>query len=249
MRSRRSARSTRLVVYGRGARAYSVLQQLREPPVQRRGDRHFEDVAAARPGGAVVGEEIRRQRRVDELGASLVRFVEERRHARLDQIPEPFEARDVIGREPEPPGPVRHGPRPGRGGDRARERLELLLELDARQRRGVRMPAHVGLGARRRFPGVVMRADFAIAAREQPAKHVGRPGIARDRIRDDVGRPHAVPGKQRVQPRQRVDVLERLPRARGGVPLVVAFGVDADEEPHRSWSESPSVTCQRSTFS
>ena len=35
--------------------------------------------------------------------------------------------------------------------------------------------------------------------------------------------------KQRVQPRQRVDILELLVCARGRVPLIVSFGVDADQ--------------------
>ena len=56
----------------------------------------------------------------------------------------------------------------------------------------------------------MVRADFAVAAAEQPSQHLGRPRVRRDRIGDDVGRPHAVPREQRVQPRQRVDVLERL---------------------------------------
>ena len=38
-----------------------------------------------------------------------------------------------------------------------------------------------------------------------------------------------MPRKQRMQPRQRVDIFERLVRARGGIPLVVAFGIYADE--------------------
>jgi hypothetical protein len=37
-------------------------------------------------------------------------------------------------------------------------------------------------------------------------------------------------GEERVQPRQRVEVLEPLVRPCGGVPLVVAFRIDADEE-------------------
>ena len=49
MRTRPSARSTRLVVYGRGARAYACCSNLRQPPVQCRRHRHFEHVAAAGP--------------------------------------------------------------------------------------------------------------------------------------------------------------------------------------------------------
>ncbi len=77
-----------------------------------------------------------------------------------------------------------------------------------------------------------MRADLAVAAGEQLPQHVRGPRIGRDRVRDDVGRPHAVAGEERVQPRQRVDVLERLMRSSRRVPLVVAFGVDADEQVH-----------------
>ena len=94
------------------------------------------------------------------------------------------------------------------------------------------MPLDVLGGAGGRFPGVMMRADLAVAAGLQPAQHVRRTRVGRDRMRDHVGRPHAVPREQRVQPRQRVDVLEPLVRARRRVPLVVAFGVDADEQVH-----------------
>ena len=41
-----------------------------------------------------------------------------------------------------------------------------------------------------------------------------------------------MPGEQRMQLRQRIDVLERLVRPRRGVPLVVAFGVDPDRAGH-----------------
>ena len=112
--------------------------------------------------------------------------------------------------------------------DRVGQRGELLLELRKRQVGRIRMPFHV-LGRRgRRLPRVMMRADLAIAARLQSAQHVHRPRIDRHRMGNHVGRPDTVAREQRVQPRQRVDVLEPLIRARGRVPLVVAFGVDAD---------------------
>src|SRR5512145_1225589 len=38
--------------------------------------------------------------------------------------------------------------------------------------------------------------------------------------------------KQCMQPRQRVDILEPLVLARRGIPLVVAFRVDSDEQVH-----------------
>jgi hypothetical protein len=41
-----------------------------------------------------------------------------------------------------------------------------------------------------------------------------------------------VPREQRVKARQGIDILEPLGRARGRVPLVVAFGIDAYEQVH-----------------
>ena len=79
---------------------------------------------------------------------------------------------------------------------------------------------------------MVMRADLAVAARQQRTQHVGGSRVLRHRIGDDVGRPDAMTRKQRVQARQRVDVVELLVCARGRVPLIVAFGVDADQQMH-----------------
>jgi hypothetical protein len=75
---------------------------------------------------------------------------------------------------------------------------------------------------------VVMRADFAVASPFQLAQHVRRRRIDGNRIRDHVSRPDTVSGEQRVQPRERMDVLEPLIGARGSIPLIVAFGVDAN---------------------
>ena len=56
--------------------------------------------------------------------------------------------------------------------------VELRIELLERQRQRIRMPVDVVGVARRRFPGVVVRADLAVAAREQAAQHLGRLRIA-----------------------------------------------------------------------
>src|SRR5262249_12781110 len=145
-----------------------------------------------------------------------------------------------------------------------------VLELRQRQVRRIGMAADVFFGAWRRLPGVVVGAGLAISTGLQRAQHVGRTPVDCHRIGDDVGRTDAVPREQRMQPRQRIDVLKALIGARGGIPLVVAFRVDADEQVHcalslvsvypclsaalslhpryLSWSESPSVTCQRSVL-
>ena len=143
-----------------------------------------------------------------------------------------LERRDVIGREPEAARPVRHRTRADRGRNRFGQRRELRLELTARQRRRIRVPPHVVGRARRCFPDVVVCADFAVTAGLQLSQHLCGPRIGRDRVGDDVGRAHAVTGEERVQPRQRVDVLERLIDSSRRVPLVVTFGVDADEQVH-----------------
>ncbi len=81
--------------------------------------------------------------------------------------------------------------------------------------------------AGRRFPRVVMRADLAVTAGQQRPQNRGRTRVGRHRMRDHIRRPNAMPREQRMQPRQRVDVLEALVQPRLGVPLVVALGVDA----------------------
>jgi hypothetical protein len=85
----------------------------------------------------------------------------------------------------------------------------------------------------------MVRANLAITAGQQAPQDLGRAAIRGDRIGDDVGRTNAMLCEQRVKAGQRVDVLEPLVRARGGVPLIVSFGVDADQQvhataPHRS---------------
>jgi hypothetical protein len=100
---------------------------------------------------------------------------------------------------------------------------------------------------------MVVRADLAVSTKQQEAQHLLRSFVGGDRPGHDVGRPNAMALEQAVQFRQRVDVLERLALPGVEIPLVVALGVDADEQErppvhHRSWSESPSVTCQRSVF-
>ena len=75
-----------------------------------------------------------------------------------------------------------------------------------------------------------MSANLAIASRLETTQDIDRSGVGRDRIRNDVSRPHPVPGEERMQLRQRVQILEPLPRPRRRVPLVVPLGIDADEE-------------------
>jgi hypothetical protein len=45
--------------------------------------------------------------------------------------------------------------------------------------------------------------------------------------------------KERMEARQRIDVLEPLVGSRGRVPLVVTFGIDAYEEMHLSVVANP----------
>ena len=97
------------------------------------------------------------------------------------------------------------------------------------------MTADVLIGAGRCFPRVVVRADFAVASGHQSAQHVRGTGVSGDRIGDDVCRPDAVLRKERVKPRQGVNIAELLMCTRGRVPLVVAFSIDADQEIHRSY--------------
>ncbi len=183
-------------------------------------------------------------------------LVEERRNARIDQIAKPFEAGHVRSREPEAAGPVGHGRAADRRFDGRRERFQLLFELRAREHAGIRVPLHVVRRARRCFPRVMVGPDLAVSRSEQATEHVRRSPVGRNRMGDDIRRPDAVTGKQRVEPGEGVDVLESLVRAGRRIPLVVPFGVDPDEQVHlmcgahegghRSWSESPSVTCHRS---
>ena len=212
MRSSRSARSTRLVVYGLRRARVGVLQRLRQPPVQRRRHRDFEHVARAGPVGAVVGEEVGRQRRLDEFRPALVRFVEERRDARLDQIAAGARARTRDRRRtrtvPSDTRPAARRPRSRspRSGCRAALRTARSGSVDAYGWR-----ADVLARARRRLPRVMMRADLAVpAVQERRAAHPpsARP-VATGCVITYVGR-DAVPRKQRVQPRQRIDVLEPL---------------------------------------
>jgi hypothetical protein len=77
---------------------------------------------------------------------------------------------------------------------------------------------------------MMVGADLAVAAFEQGSQYVRAAGIRRNRMGDDVGRPDAVSGKQVVQARERVDVLEPLVRARCGIPLIVPLRIDADEQ-------------------
>ena len=90
------------------------------------------------------------------------------------------------------------------------------------------MTPDVLFGARRRLPGVMVSANLAVATVLQRAQYLRRTWIDGDRVGDHVGRPDAVLLKQRMQPRQRVDVLEALIETRRRIPLVVAFRVNAN---------------------
>jgi hypothetical protein len=78
----------------------------------------------------------------------------------------------------------------------------------------------------------MMSPDLTVAACEQSSKNISGPRIPGDRICDHVRRPDCVPRKECMQPGQRVDVLELLMRPGVRVPLIVAFGVDADQQIH-----------------
>ncbi len=52
-------------------------------------------------------------------------------------------------------------------------------------------------------------------------------------MRDDVRRPHGMPLEELMEPVERVQVLEFLIPPRGGIPLVVAFRIDRDEQDGR----------------
>ena len=224
------------------------LPRARPPAVEPAGDGHLEHLARARPRRVVVGEEVRSQRRVREVGPALVALAEQRRDARLDEVPVPLERSDVIGGEPEPAGPVRDGPLADGRLDRLGQRGQLRIELRRRQRS---TRTRAGTRRRARTAGV-SHAWWCAPTSQVPlsrsdAQHVGRARVARHGPRDDVGGPHAVAPEEIVQARQRVQVLEGGQRAGRRAPLVVALGVDADEQGghvQRSWSESPSVTCQ-----
>ena len=75
-----------------------------------------------------------------------------------------------------------------------------------------------------------MGADFTVAACEQLAQDVGGWRILRDRMSNHICGANGVLGKQRVQPRQGVDVLEPLVQPRCGIPLVVTLGIDSNEQ-------------------
>ena len=161
----------------------------------------------------------------------LVRLVEQRRDARFDLIALALEREDVRRRETEAARSIRHRPFADGRRDRVGQDSQLLLELHDRE------VATRTDGERRRPPSraAFPRRDDARRSRSRRRAISSRStsadrAIAGDRIRDHVGRPDAVPLEERMQLRQRIEVLEPLVRARGRVPLVVAFGVDADEQ-------------------
>src|SRR5689334_6459791 len=92
------------------------------------------------------------------------------------------------------------------------------------------MPLDVVSSARRRFPRMMMRRDLGVPVLLDSSEYAGRLRIARDRIGDEVCRTDTVALEELVQTSQRVDVLERLMSTGANVPLVVPFGVDADEQ-------------------
>ena len=83
------------------------------------------------------------------------------------------------------------------------------MELIDRQIERVEVAAEILLRARRRLPRVMMRADSHVPRFAQRAQHVRRSRILRDRMRNHVCWPHAMMPEERVQLRQRVEVVER----------------------------------------
>ena len=132
-----------------------VLQPLRQPPVQRRRDRHLQHAAACRAGsrcrrrGSTASAAPRRTRG---------RPCAPRRRAARRSIrrgsPSRSSAGDVRGREPETARSVRHRPRADGVCDRFRQRRELILEL-ARAAGSTHRDAG---GRRRRVHGGVSQA-------------------------------------------------------------------------------------------
>ena len=79
------------------------------PAIERRRDRELQEAAAARAARVVVRQEVRLERSLDEIRAALVRLVEQRGDAGLDQVARAFERRHV-GRPRTRTGPT--GTRP-----------------------------------------------------------------------------------------------------------------------------------------
>ena len=116
--------------------------------------------------GAVVGQEVRRERRLDEVGPPLVRLVEQRRDAGLDLVAAAFQREDVRRREPEAARSIRHR-RARRRPPRSRRSATQAARRTARSAGSThtRCRAHVRSRARRRLPRMMVRADLAVAAR------------------------------------------------------------------------------------
>ena len=163
------AKRAKHTLRGVGARSpcVGVLRELWQLAIQSGGHRYFQQVARSRPRRAVVPQEVRPERRFDELRSALVGLIEERRDARFDQIAVALQRSDVIRGEAESSRSIRHGLHADRCRDPLGQAGELSIESISRQRRGVCVAGDVLRGERRRFPRVVVRADFAVAAREQ----------------------------------------------------------------------------------
>ena len=203
-----------MVWYGHGARAY--IQATRCGTWRSSAAEHGTSRTSLDPGldGTVVREEVRLQRRFDEVRSAFVRFVEERRHAGLDEIAAPFEGGDVRGREAESSRSVGDGAFIHGAGDGLGQRAELLLELRRRQPRRVSMPRDIAGRTRGRLPRVMMRTNLARPSQQDEAKHLDRARIGCDGVRDDVGRPHAVSLEARVQLRKGSTGFRTSERAR-----------------------------------
>ncbi len=76
----------------------------------------------------------------------------------------------------------------------------------------------------------MMRTDFAVALRVKAAQDLRRSSVGRDRMRDDVRGTHAMPQEKIMQCAERVDVLEFLVDPGLKVPLIVALGINRDEQ-------------------
>ena len=97
------------VVYGTGARPYKRSSHAGTRRLSAAEIGSSSTLARAGSRRVVVGEEIRRERRADEVRARLVRLVEQRRDARVDEIARALERRDVRRRKAEAARSVRHG--------------------------------------------------------------------------------------------------------------------------------------------
>ena len=155
----------------------------------------FEHLARARPDRASRTPGSTASAALREVGPALVRLVEQRGDARIDEIAVPLQRRHVRGREAEPAGPIRHRPRADCLLDRRVNAASCASNARASGRARNRWRLDIRRRRRRRLPRVMVRADLAVAA-----QHAGRAAPRRSRVAghrpgDHVRRPHAVSAK------------------------------------------------------